>query len=358
MLFPFLFSLRMILRNLLLPPYLRKRTRFMALYAGTTSLGLLLGVTLSSFFFIISLFAVSVYGVVKLKRKRVLLEMGNGLVAGLCLWAIPFFFVISIADFINYKASVLPYMYVDPPYSSGLVLLARLKLFLWDLFAYGFLKDLHDLSFWGFLPILLILVALVLAMTNLGLRFRNYYLPIFLVPYSVFILFFQNLFEPSSMLLLVLTLIIFIAGGLSVLEKRSKLLFYGLSAILVLFCMAFSIQRARAFKNSVPHEKAFSNYITAHVPSDNAVLFCGSSIRMLSYSKSDIKAYGIPSMDALNKPFFKKQMKGKSIYVTSEVQGAGREPDRFQVVATFQSSRYLFGSRNRIILYRLINSKS
>jgi hypothetical protein len=340
MLFPFLYGLRMVLRNLLTPEYLRRQTRFLSMYAGSIAFGILFGISLSYVALLFPIVAAALYGLIKLNRKKVLLETLNGLIAGTCLWAVPFLFKISIADFFNYKVNLDAHAYVDPLVSSGLPWTARAGLFVENLLGAG-------LGAHSVVPLLGVCAGAALLIRASRPKFKNNFLPIFFFPMVFWIFLRENLYNVESAVLLVPLCLIFVCAGLGTLKKR--VLFYGISSVLVAWSAFTALGQAKAFHKTVPPQAALAGHISTRMDPDKTLIFCGNSVRLIKYLHPEYTCYGIKDLAETEKPFFQKQMVSAEVYLTSEVTG-GREG--LVEKAAFSGPRLFYGAQNRIVLFK------
>lgn len=348
LLFPFFFSLRMLLRNLLLPSFLRERTRFFGLYWGAACMGLLCGVEASAAVFLLPLAGVAAYGFFLLKRKKILLETFNGALAGFCLWAIPFFFMVPVGDLISVGAGLKSYTYVPPPDCSGLPWVEKTRLLMWNIFPAGFLA--------GFTQKAVIIPALALLgaaawhfLLTLKARFKEWYLLLFILPWTAWSLFFRNLKDPSALTLLSACLTAFLAVG--VYRIRGAWPKFGLIALLCLALGAGSLLRSLENRKSMPPEAAMAEFISRLQRPDETMIFCGSSVRQMKYLYPEYLSFGVLSVKDID--VIVENTSTRDVLVTSEVAGVTAEPGRFNEIARFSGPEILYGLDNGITLYRL-----
>jgi hypothetical protein len=310
------------------------------MYAGSIAFGVLFGISLSYAALLLPLAAAALYGLVKLNRKKVLLETLNGLVAGMCLWAVPSLFKISIADLFNYKINLDAHAYVDPLVSSGLPWTAQAGLFVENLLGAG-------LGALSAIPLLGVCAGGALLIRASRPKFRNNFLPIFFFPMAVWIFLRENLYNVESVALLVPLCLIFTCAGLGTLKKR--VLFYGISTVLVAWSAFTAIGQAKAFHKTVPPQAALAAHISNNLAPGKTLIFCGNSVRLIKYLHPEFTCYGIRRFAETEKPFFQKQMVSAKVYVTSEVTG-GRAG--FVEKAAFSGPRLFYGAQNRIVLFK------
>ncbi len=343
-LFPFLLALRMFLRIVLLKPHLRHQTRFLSFYTGTIALGILCGITLDSLSLFIPLLLFTFYGLIKLKRTRIMVEMVNGIIVGICLWAIPFFFTVSIADIISHLDSgEIVYASAAP---SMLSLVGKVKLFLWDIFAFGFMDKI---PLWAApAPVLMLILAFYLAVRHMRFEYKYFFLLTFFIPYVLLILFYRNLYMPGNLVFLIPMVIVFISAGLATLGKKA---FYIVSSILVLVSLIFGCHRALIYKNSSSPQVQLADRIKEIDNPDKAVLFGGGTVRVLRYYAGDMRCYGIASISELKRPFNKKVMKDKSVYLISDINDIKELDGTLSLIGVFPPAPYIFGKSDTLKLY-------
>ncbi|OGJ86787.1 MAG: hypothetical protein A2268_14035 [Candidatus Raymondbacteria bacterium RifOxyA12_full_50_37] len=349
LLFPFFFSLRMVLRNLLLPTYLRKQTRFLGLYAGAICMGLMLGIAAHTAIFFISLFCVSIYGLVKLKRSKILFEMANGIIAGIGIWAIPYLVNVSVADLLGHVTGLVSSPYVARISTAEAGIGQRAWFVVWNLCTNGFAgMGLRHKAFYA-LPLAVLAAGLGWYLVRFRLRLKYFYLPVFFVPYLAWVFFFGNLFATTGALLLVPGCIVLISAGLDMMHRPRV---YRIAiALLACWCAAVSITRVREYKRSVSPSLAVCRAVVVH-PDDRFCFFGGASFRLFQYYFPDCKGYGIAAADELTKPLYRRLVKNRTVYITSEIPGVAGDA-RFEKVAGFSGNSYLYGATNAIDLYRM-----
>lgn len=344
LLFPFLLALRMFLRVVLLPTHLKHQTRFLSFYTGTLALGILCGITLDTLVLFVPLLLFTFYGLFKLKRTRIMSEMINGLIVGVLVWMVPFLFSISLADIIaRPDYGEIPYVSAASAMTIGLF--GKLKLFLWDILAFGFLGPLPSPVL--ALPGSILGFALVWAIYNMRLEYKYFFLLTFFVPYVLFLLFFRNLSLPGHLVLLIPMVIVFVSAGLATLPRR---VFIILSAGLVIFSLVLGAHRALLYKRSTSPQTEMALTVKSRIP-DNSILFGAGSIRLLRYYVPEVRCYGIQSISELDKPFSRKLMKDKSVYLISDIQGIEKLGTQIKETAVFPPKPYLFGQSDTLKLY-------
>jgi len=350
MLFPFLLALRMFLRIVLLPPHLKHQTRFLSFYTGTLALGLLCGITFDTLFLFVPLLLFSFYGMIKLKRTRIMLEMINGIIVGLCLWAVPFFFSISIADIIARPESG-DIAFVSASSAAALGLLGKIKLFAWDILSFGFMAQV---PWWvRLVPGAVLVLALFLALKNMRLEYKYFFLLTFFLPYVLFLLFFRNLSLPGNTILLMPMVMVFVSAGLATLGKKA---FYSLAMVLVIFSLGIGVQRAAAYKTSRPPQVQMAEWLRSEADPEGSVLFGGSSARVVRYYASALRTYALADAGELNKPFNRKIMKDKTVYLVSDLKGISGLKGALSPVKVFPPQPYLYGKSDTLVLYTLLRS--
>jgi hypothetical protein len=312
--------------------------------------GLLLGVRLSYWPFLISFFGLALF--LQVGRSNIL-DMIKGNICGIGVWLIPLIFI-SGGPYFYITAKKFIYGHFFRWGNTAFTFSAmgaRLKLFIWACLTHALAGPWKDLSW----------IRYISGLFGFGLALYGFIfypkkkLILFMVlPYLVWLFFFQNLTHPRHFYPLALAFIWCCMVGLVYLkEKISFRLSCPAGTVLAALWLGISINLCIKYKYSVPPQVELVRYVQKKYPGTNCVIFCGESIRMF-----DLYYPLTPRVktNSINKMLAWLDQKGPHSYAvlfTSEVQPKTLvDKDLVKFEREFSRSRYLSAESPLLSLFR------
>jgi hypothetical protein len=310
--------------------------------------GLLLGIRLSYFPFILSLFLLFIY----FRRDWAdVLEFVSGWLLALAIWLVPLR-VISGRGFILVTGSKFVFGHFfnwGNTVFTHADLWTRIKLFAWGIITHVFSGPWSDLSW----------IRFITGALTAGLALIGFYrlrpkapLLILVLPYLAWVFFFQNPNHPRHLYPFIFALVFCVWKAFNVLGKRPAYAAFGL---LVLLWAGICVNLCVRYKRSVPPQVQLVKHVQEKYPGVRAVLFCNESFRMFDLYYPITPRVKTGSTEKMLLWLKKRKQRALTVLFTSEV--GPRETlkeKKYSREAVFSRSKYLSAESPVLKLYRYL----